>query len=277
MAMRMQPLIFLVLLQVSFASMVFAETVSTDLPVKRPASTLLGEHLNYNVSFLWFDKIARGEIRFEPGQKKSTYLATLTASTRGLAAFFTGNRMETYTTLMEDGPDGMLRPLLQTSDTQEGKDGKVTHRQTSYTFDFAAKQVKYRKTINGVVEQSQELPMGAENPTYDFLTAFYNLRLGRLGQLVPGRDIKVSAFSRKGPEEIVISRLFADQQMRLEFSGNLLLCKVLMAPETFKTKVRDLYVGFDRELRPQMAVIKNIIGLGNVRGELVHATEPGRP
>ena len=269
-------LLVLLLFFFSFIPAVSTKVFAADGFAKTSVSSLLGEKLTYNVSFLWFNKIALGEISLEQGQKKGTYLATLTAKTRGMAAYFTRNRVETYTTLMEEGPGGLLRPLLQTSDTKKGKGSKTTHRLTSYTFDFKTNQVGYSKTINGVAQQQHMLPMDDERPTYDFLTAFYNLRLGRLGSVEPGHDIKLSAFSRKGPEEIIISRLFEEEQQRLNFPLDLLLCKVLMAPDTFKTKGRDVYVGFDIRLRPKVAVIKNVIGLGDVRGELVHATEPGQ-
>ncbi len=258
----------------SMISVVFAEPDLDESVEWLPVNALLGEKLSYNVSFLWFKKIARGEIRFETGEKKGTYLATLTAKTRGMAAFFTSNRVETYTTLMEEGPDGLLRPLLQTSDTQKSNGSKVTHRQTSYAFDFATGQVTYRKLINGDPDVERVLRMDESRPTYDFLTAFYNFRLGRLGAVEPGRDIKLSAFSRKGPEEIVISRLFDQDPMQLDFSEDLILCKVLMTPDTFKTKGRDVFVGFDNKVRPQIAVIKNVIGLGDVHGKLIQVTEP---
>ncbi len=254
----------------------FVEAFAADSLTKASANSLLGEKLTYKVSFLWFKKIALAEISFETGEKKGTYLATLTAKTRGMAAFFTRNRVETFTTLMEEGPAGLLRPLLQVSDTKKGKGKKTTHRLTSYTYDYDTNQVGYSKTINGIAQHKYMLPMVNDKPTYDFLTAFYNLRLGRLGAVEPGHDIKLSAFSRKGPEEIIISRLVEEEQQRLKFPMGLLLCKVLMSPDTFKTKGRDVYVGFDSQLRPKLAVIKNVIGLGDVHGELVHVTEPRR-
>ncbi|WP_020675959.1 DUF3108 domain-containing protein [Geopsychrobacter electrodiphilus] len=265
-------ILLLILMDRSFA--VAAETSTVVLTASRPVNSLLGETLTYKISFLWFDKIARGEIHLEAGKKNGTYLATLTAKTLGITAFFTSNRIETYTTLMEEGPGGLLRPLLQTSDTQKTKRGKVTHRETSYTFDFSAHRVTYRKRINGVDEQGTVLPMDKNKPAYDFLTAFYNLRLKRLGAIEVGHDIKLAAFSRKGPEEIVISRLSASEQKKLNFSDKLLLCRVVMAPETFGTKSRDVYVGFDAQVRPQFAIVKNVIGLGDVRGLLIQSTEP---
>lgn len=275
--MKIPILLIFLLLHCGITSAISAVDVAADPPATLSANLLLGEKLEYNVSFLWFKKIARGEIRFETGDKPGTYLATLTAKTRGIAAFFTSNRVETYTTLMEEGPDGLLRPLLQISDAKKDKDGKEYHRQTSYEYDYSARLVRYRKTVNGDAQQQQQLmAMDESLPTYDFLTAFYNLRLGRLGSVEPGHDIRLAAFSRKGPEEIVICSLFEKEHLQLKFPDDLMLCKVLLAPETFKTVGRDVYVGFDSLLRPKLAVIKNVIGLGDVRGELVHITEPGR-
>lgn len=268
--MKIYTLIIALIFQLSVLPAVSSDESPEGQPVSLPVAALVGETLSYNVSFLWFKRIARGEIRLEAGETTGTYLATLTARTRGTAAFFSNNRVETYSTLMEEGPDGLLRPLFQRSDTQKGKQGQETHRQTSYTFDFANQSVTYEKSVNGTIENTQELEMEENVPIYDFLTAFYNLRLGRLGAFVPGRDIKLSAFSRKGPEEIVISSLIDGDHSQLKFSEGLMLCKVLMSPETFKTDGSDIYVGFDELFRPQLAVVKNVIGLGDVRGELVN-------
>ncbi len=265
-------LLFILFNTILFTPGAYAETAGPS--VRLAAETLLGEKLTYNISFLWFKKIARGEISLTRGDRPGTYLATLKAETRGVAAFFTRNRVETYTTLMEEGPDGLLRPLLQIADTRKGKGKKITHRQASYTFDFSTRQVVYRKIINGQERTKITLPMAQDTPVYDFLTAFFNLRLGRLGQLDVGGEIRMAAFSRKGPEEIRISRIAQKEQKRMHFSDNLMLCKVLLSPETFKTKSRDVYVGFDKNLRPLKAVVKNVIGLGDVRGKLVGVVEP---
>ncbi len=274
--MKKRILLLSLLVHLLFAPVAWSGISPGEPSAKTSVDMLLGESLEYNVSFLWFKKIARGEIRLEAGTEPGTYLATLTAKTRGLAAFFTSNRVETYTTLMEEGPDGLLRPLLQTAETQKSKGGQVSHRQTCYRFDFSAHRVIYRKTVDGVEQLRLQLPMDSASPTYDFLTAFYNLRLGRLGPVEVGQDIKLTAFSRKGPEELVISRVVPEEQSQLDFADELLLCKVLMSPETFKSKRRDVYVGFDVRLRPLIAVVKDVIGLGDVRGELVRATDPGR-
>ena len=64
----------------------FVEAFAADSLTKSSVNSLLGEKLTYNVSFLWFKKIALGQISFETAENKGTYLATLTAKTHGMAA-----------------------------------------------------------------------------------------------------------------------------------------------------------------------------------------------
>lgn len=241
-----------------------------------PVRSLLGENLKYEISFLWFDRIALGEISLQAGDKPGTYLATLKARTLGVAAFFTRNRVETYTTLMEEGPDGLLRPLRQISDTRRDKGKGVRQRISSYFFDFEQRQVLYVKTTNGKETDRKLLDMQKGQPVYDFLSAFYNLRLKRLGPIRAGKPITLAAFSRKGQKKIVVSRLFEEEQKKMKFPQELLLCKVLLDPETFGSDSSDVYVGFDERLRPLQAVVKNVIGLGDVRGVLTQATNSAR-
>lgn len=253
-----------------------ASTAPTPSDAQLALDKLVGEQLRYRVSFLWFSKIALGEISLQSGEKPGTYLATLKAETKGLTAFFTRDRVETFTTLMEVGPNGLLRPIAQTSDTHKGKNSNVETRQTTYSYDFDKRKVGYTKTVNGTKEMDIEMPMPEGRDIYDFLTAFYNLRLGRFGTAEPDRDIAVTAFSRKGPEKIVITRVTGKIQRKLRFDSDNILCRVVLDPETFKTKGKEVYVGFDGQWRPQRAVIPNVVGMGDVKGVLYEAIEPGR-
>ncbi len=93
----------------SFAMTAPAPTPTTLTP--HPIDALLGEELAYDVSFLWFDRLAVGSITLARGAKPGTYVAVMEARTRGVAAYVTKDRAERFRTLMEVGPDGLLRPL----------------------------------------------------------------------------------------------------------------------------------------------------------------------
>jgi hypothetical protein len=247
----------------------FAETVEADI---HPVEQLVGEQLAYDVSFLWFKRLAVGSIRLEKGEQPGTYLAVMEARTRGLAAMVTKNRVEKYQTLMEIGPDGFLRPLVHSSHTFKGKGKQQREKKTSYTFDYASHQVQYKKIKSNRIHADEMLPLETDGAVFDILSAFYNLRLEAFGEL-DQQAIHMPTFHRKGVEEIVVTpvrQLNAQDQSFFSSKGT--LCKVLVDPSVFKTNGRELYVSFDENNRLERGIIKNVIGMGDVKGVLRHVT-----
>jgi hypothetical protein len=237
-----------------------------------PVDSLVGEELVYDISFLWFDRLALGTIRLSRGEAPGTYLAVLEAQTRGFSAFVTKNRRERFQTLMEIGPDGLLRPLLHSSHSLKGKGDEQREKITSYSFDYATRQVKFQKVKDHIIHADELLPFGTDGPIFDILSAFYNLRCGSLGSL-DGTRIKLPTFHRKGIEEIVIAPVADRFKGNGFFAKNSILRKILVSPEIFKTNGRDLLISFDETGRPLKAVIKNVIGLGDVKGVLRHSID----
>lgn len=258
-----------------FAMLVFyvgeafsATEIDPILIKSHPVDSLVGEELFYDVSFLWFDRLAVGIIRLSRGEKPGTYLAVLEAQTRGFSAFVTKNRREQFQTLMEIGPDGLLRPLVHSSHSLKGNGDKQREKITSYSFDYATRQVTFQKIKDHIIHADELLPFGTDGPIFDILSAFYNLRSGSLGPL-DGEQVNLPTFHRKGIEEIVIapvdSTTVTDSGF---FAKNTIVRKVLVGPEIFKTNGRDLLISFDQSGRPLKAVVKNVIGLGDVKGFL---------
>lgn len=237
-----------------------------------PVEQLVGENLSYDISFLWFKHLAEGSIRLERGEQSGTYLAVMEAKTLGVAAFFTRHRVEKYQTLMEIGPAGTLRPLIHSSHTYKGEGDEQKEKLTSYRFDYENRQVRFEKIKYLQSVADELLPLEIDGPVYDILSAFYNLRLGVLGDL-DDQTIKIPAFHRKGIEDIIVApvkkltgankKFFSDQKT---------ICKVLVNPSVFKTNGRELFVSFDATQRLEKGVIKNVIGLGDVKGILRPAT-----
>lgn len=244
---------------------------ATDADV-HPVEQLVGEQLAYDVSFLWFKRLAAGSIRLERGEQPGTYLAIMEARTRGFAAFVTKNRIEKYQTLMEIGPDGFLRPLVHSSHTFKGQGKDQKEKLTSYLFDYEKRQVQYKKIKYHRVAADELVPLGTDGPVYDILSAFYNLRLEAFGTLAD-QEIRMPTFHRKGVEEIVVAPVTklnnGDKQF---FTTKGTLCKVLVDPSVFKTNGRELFVSFDENNRLERGIIKNVIGLGDVKGVLRQVT-----
>lgn len=262
-------LLSLLILAIGQVATVSAAALSDTHPVEK----LVGEQLAYDVSFLWFKHLAAGTIRLERGEQPGTYLAVMEARTRGFAAFVTKNRIEKYQTLMEIGPDGFLRPLVHSSHTFKGQGKDQKEKMTSYRFDYENRQVQYKKIKYHRVDADELLPLETDGPVYDILSAFYNLRLEAFGSLTE-REIRMPTFHRKGVEEIIVAPVAdlnnGDRQF---FATKGTLCKVLVDPSVFKTNGRELFVSFDANNRLERGIIKNVIGLGDVKGVLRQVTK----
>jgi len=260
-------ILILLLLVVFLPVICFSDTGTID-EKSHPVEQLVGESLTYDVSFLWFKHLAEGNIRLERGEVSGTYVAVMEARTLGFAAFITRQRIEKYQTVMEIGPDGILRPLVHSSHTFKGKGDKQREKRTSYRFDYADRTVHYRKIKDQRVTDDESLPLETDGPVFDILSAYFNLRLGAFGPL-DQQALHLPTFHRKGVEEIVIAPLNqVSSGDRTFFGSSGQQCKVLVDPSVFKTKGRELLISLDQQNRLVRGIIKNVIGLGDVKGIL---------
>lgn len=258
-------LLLLLLLLPGFSSLAFSQQLS---PVDHPIQALVGESLQYDISFLWFDSLAEGSIQLFAGEDAGTFLVVMEAKTLGVAAFFTQDRIEKYQTLMKLSSSGLLQPLWHSSHTIRGKGASRSEKITRNTFDYVAGQVRYQKIKNDKVSTDEWYAMDKDRPLFDILSALYNLRLGFYGN--PRQDtILIPTFHRKGTQDIVVEPLPDLKNMDKKFFANdAVQCRILVDPSVFGTKGRDILASFDDKMRPHKGIIKNVIGLGDVRGEL---------
>jgi|GEM_PF-555807 len=249
-------------------SLLLPATVSASASLSHPIETLVGEQLTYDVSFLWFDQLAEGSITLEHGKVPGTYLAVMEARTLGVAYFITRHRVERHQTLMEVGPNGLLRPLRHSSHTFKGKGRSLQEKRKSYDFDYEIGQIIYKRVKNNRITSNQELPLETDGPIYDILSAFYNLRLEAFGAL-DQQSIHMPTFHRKKMQEIVVQpAIELSERDKKFFATEGTLCKILVDPSVFKTEGSELYVCFDKNNRLVRGIIKNVIGLGDVKGVL---------
>ncbi|MDA3902045.1 MAG: DUF3108 domain-containing protein [Desulfuromusa sp.] len=258
-------LLLLLLFLLGSSRLSFSQQLS---PIDHPIKPLVGESLEYDISFLWFDSLAEGSIKLFAGEQPGTFLVVMEAKTLGVAAFFTKDRIEKYQTLMKIGSSGLLQPLWHSSHTIRGKGKSRSEKITRNTFDYTSGQVRYQKIKNDHVYTDEWFELETDRPLFDILSALYNLRLGFYGKT--GQDnILIPTFHRKGTQDIVVEPLLKlrnkDQKF---FATGAVQCRILVDPSVFGTKGRDLLASFDEEMRPQKGVIKNVIGLGDVRGKL---------
>lgn len=265
----MRKVLFLAISALFVASLLLPALAVAAQNPGQPFQKMLGEKLSYDVSFLWFKRLAVGTISLSPGPEEGQYVALLEARTLGLTAFLTKDRIEKVETLMEIGPDGLLRPLVQSAHTIKGEGSSRTERVRSYQFDYQQRAVFYKNSKTGKKSQEKTYQMDKDGPVYDLLSAFYNVRAEKFGPVVRGKHLALPTFTRRGTEDIIVARVVEKEQQRHQFfPDDTILCKVLADPDIFGTKGRDVFAGFDDDMIPRRAIVKNVIGLGDVRGVL---------
>ncbi|MGA7579607.1 MAG: DUF3108 domain-containing protein [Desulfobaccales bacterium] len=122
-------------------------------------------------------------------------------------------RYETEMTLEQ----GRLKPLVYREEFEDGGH----HVLKEYRFDYARRQLSvWRSQDNRELAERSQVPM--EQPVYDPLTLFYNLRLGAFGPLTGGKTLKVALVPAPEPRELVL-RLGPEtpqgQQIMVEVKG----------------------------------------------------------
>ncbi len=233
----------------------------------------LGQHLRYDIDFLWFDSIAEGSLSFAAGERPGTYRAVLEARTLGIAAWLTSDRLQRYVSVMEKTAEGPLRALSYESLIIKGREGKRKDRSKRYLFDYDRQQVRYQQGRNGVLGEAELLPMAEGTPPNDILTAFFNFQAGFFGPLVPGGRYHIPTFSRKGTATIEVEVFLGPHLVRPDFfPADGLLAKIILDPEVFDTAGGALYVWFDQRRLPARGIVEKVIGLGDIYGTLVETT-----
>jgi uncharacterized protein DUF3108 len=122
-------------------------------------------------------------------------------------------RYETEMTVSQ----GRLVPLVYREEFEAGGH----HVSKEYRFDYSRRLLTlWRSQDHG--EPAERLQVPLEQPVYDPLTLFYNLRRGAFGPLTGGKTLRVAMVPAPEPRELVL-RLGPDtpqgQKMMLEVTG----------------------------------------------------------
>ena len=234
-----------------------------------PALTGLDRH--YNLSFLWFDRLARGQLSFSKDPSgPNRYRAVLDAKTLGVAAWLTGDRVQHYETLMEMTPKGRFVPLEYRAMILKKKEGSVIEHAKRYTFDPVTRTIFLTRSKAGKVGEKQPLKVLGKSFPVDFLTAGFNFISGVDGPVRAGERKEIVTFTDKGEQEIIIEVLREDAWPQNSFfkKGSGTLLKITLPAEILDTGGGSVYALLDEKVLPQRVFIENVLGMGDVRGEL---------
>jgi hypothetical protein len=233
------------------------------------------EHYLYDLDFLFFDNLAEGELRLSATEQPNVLRAELIGRTRGVAAWLTGDRTQRYFSFMERQPDGFLRSLTHESQIFKRRSGHWKTSRKRYRFDYGERKVFQEKAKEGAFCPSKVFDLPDGQYPVDILTGFYNLRSGCYGEIVPGMHLEIPTFSSKGLSTIDIEVLTSEQRHNSSgFPAGGTLLKVTLDPEVFETTDGGMYLWFDESGQPANGIVENVIGLGNVIGNLREETGP---
>jgi len=261
----MIPRILLLILLSLFLDFAYAQ--AQDSGVAKPVQQMVGENHLYFMDFLFFSKLAEGELRLLETDQPNVYHAELIGRTLGIASWIAGNRTQTYTSLMELAEDGSLHSIEHAANVDKRRWGKWQNRSRMHRYDYKEGKVSEEKFKEGVrtLNKEHDIPEG-QHPV-DMLTAFYNLRAGVYGPLVRGAQFLIPTYSSKGFVDIEVNVLTVEQQAEQgAFPPHGLLLSAVIDPEIFETDSGGLYFWLDGKGAPARGVVEDVIGLGDVRG-----------
>jgi hypothetical protein len=231
---------------------------------------MVGESYLYAIDFLFFRRLAEGELRLSRTDQPNIYRAELTGRTLGVASWLSGERTQTYTSVMELTPEGYLRSIEHTSRIVKRKWGKWRDRGRHHRYDYTQGIVFEEKSKEGVISSKKEAEIPDDQQPVDMLTAFYNLRAGAYGSLARGSQLLIPTYSGKGFSNIAVTVLNVAEQAKQEFfPSHGLLLSVTLDPEVFDTDSGNLYFWLNDAGVPERGIVEDIIGMGDVRGYLV--------
>lgn len=230
---------------------------------------MVGEDYLYAIDFLVFTKLAAGELRLSKTAQPNVYRAELVGRTLGVAARLTGKRTQTYTSLMELTPDGSLRSIEHVANIVKLRLGTWQKRGRHHRYDYVQGKVVDEKTKEGLLRSRKEFTFPSDQCPVDMLTAFYNLRAGVYGPLVPGAHFLIPTYSDHGFTKMEINILTHDQQSRFKkFPMQGLVVQAKIDPQIFDNDSGIIYIWFNKAGVPERGILEDMIGVGDIVGYL---------
>jgi hypothetical protein len=153
------------------------------------------EDLHYRLSLGPWSDVARVHLVLKES-KPGHYQAEFFGAAQGMWRLLSRWLPERYTTEMVYR-DGRLAPLLYREEFMD----KGQHWVKEYRFDYEHQRLTLRRQIDGGEWiKKWEVPLTA--PVYDLLSLAYNVRIGALGPLPGGSNLRVLVLAPK-PQELV--------------------------------------------------------------------------
>jgi hypothetical protein len=164
--------------------------------VPAAAAPDIRENLDYQVSLGPWEDVARVHLTLKK-LAPERYLAEFSGAARGMWSLLSRWLPERYQTEMIYR-DGRLQPLVYREEFMN----QGTHVLREYRFDYDLGLLTLWRQAGGR-EKVKKWEVPLQGPVYDLLSLFYNVRLGALGPLPGGANLRVAMLPTPEPQEMV--------------------------------------------------------------------------
>ena len=247
---------------------------------------LLPQSLNarYKISYAFFSDIAETTLHFR--RNHGRYRIEAKASLKGFAAALAHHHREFHTSEGIVTDDGRLLPrrytVVRTLDD--------FRREQVYTFDYTRKSIRLTQTVDRNITERRfnserlsfetsvthkheiryyRMNFFAED---DLLTLYFNVRKLLESPTVPVKRRLGAVGSRSGI--VILETLPPRSVTPLPDSPlNTMICRVFIDQDIFRSKKGELYIGLDRSLLVNEAVLKDVFLFGDLHVERMADTE----
>ncbi len=235
------------------------------------AEAFVDEELVYKIGFWLFDDVAEGVVTLKAGEN-GEYVATLNAYTTGVVDTLLRHRKDTYVAhlVLAEGGKRFVSKRFEKRIEMDGK------KKTSVTVvDYDKREIRWTSTETGKENKSGSAPIPpgvyADGP----LAAFYNFRYGVYGPIKEGREYKILTFPKEDHVPEIYLRIAAKDEMAKrvrsakERRAADMLADVRLDKELFGSQTGNVEILFSDDMVPVVAVAKDLVLFGDVRGRLV--------
>ncbi len=226
----------------------------------------VGETLKYNVGFWIFNKI--GTVELQTLRDGNNIVVTIDSSTTGMIDSILHRHNFYKTTLTLDKDMNRLKPL----NTYEKKIKGDKERVKVTDYDYVNNLRKFTIWKNGKFRREREVKLDSK-ASDDGISAFYNLRSEMYGEIKDGASFNISTtYKDRTSDSTIYVRTQENSDNLYKRQGSnftaSFAAEISIDPEVFDSKDGKVVILFTDDLLPIGFIAKNVLGFGDLYGNL---------
>ena len=244
--------------------------LSHGIEIECDITKFVGESLKYDVGFWIFNKI--GTVELQTLRDGNNIVVTIDGSTTGMIDSILHRHNFYKTTLTLDKDMSRLKPLS----TYEKKIKGDKERVKVTDYDYVNNMRKFTIWKNGKFRREREVKLDSK-VSDDGISAFYNLRSEMYGEIKDGARFNIStAYKDRTSDSTIYVRTPVNsdnlyKRMGSNFTASF-AAEICIDPEVFDSKDGKVVILFTDDLLPIGFIAKNVLGFGDLYGNLEEKT-----